>query len=350
MLCIQPSIPAYRVPLFSALSSVVDGRLVVVHFGVDASPLGVPYRAIKMERDIWVFPSRLATLRSLIAESDAVIAVFDLHYWDVILATLTCRCRARRLFWGHGLGRRKLGRMVRTLIARASDGIIVYGDKGRRELLNAGLSSQRVILARNTMWVERSRNTSADEKRHFLFVGRLQRRKRLDMLIHAYHLYRRQAALNALDLVIVGDGSQRASLEEQVQRLGLAARVHFAGAITDECVLENIFAGALAYISPGDVGLGVLHAFAYGVPVVTCNVGRHGPEIENLSDEKNGLLVDLCADAIATSLSRLATGRAWAAALGDAAYRHYQDAASPERMLAGFTSALGICDVKQTGR
>jgi len=70
----------------------------------------------------------------------------------------------------------------------------------------------------------------SDRYRDFIYIGRLAREKGVDLLIDAL------AAWPEAALTVVGDGAERAALEAQAQRLGLAERVHFAGRKTpDEC-------------------------------------------------------------------------------------------------------------------
>jgi hypothetical protein len=44
-------------------------------------------------------------------------------------------------------------------------------------------------------------------------------------------------------------------------------------------------------LNPGLVGLGVLDAFAMRLPVITCDLPYHSPEIEYLEHENNGLVL-----------------------------------------------------------
>ena len=59
-----------------------------------------------------------------------------------------------------------------------------------------------------------------------------------------------------------------------------AAWCHFRGPIYDSDTLSRIFRAGDALVIPGYVGLAVNHAFAHGLPVVTCQSPMHSPEIE----------------------------------------------------------------------
>jgi glycosyltransferase involved in cell wall biosynthesis len=49
-------------------------------------------------------------------------------------------------------------------------------------------------------------------------------------------------------------------------------------------------------LMPGAVGLGILDAFAMRIPMVTCQIPFHGPEIEYLTSGLNGLMVESADD------------------------------------------------------
>ena len=64
-----------------------------------------------------------------------------------------------------------------------------------------------------------------------LYLGRLERYKRVDLLVRA--MARVRDSGDAGRLVIAGDGREGTALRRLVRRLGLGQRVHFAGRVTD---------------------------------------------------------------------------------------------------------------------
>jgi L-malate glycosyltransferase len=74
-------------------------------------------------------------------------------------------------------------------------------------------------------------------------------------------------------LVMVGDGPERSSAEEEARELGVAGDVRFLGRIDD---VAPLLAAADLYIFPSEsesFGLSALEALASGVPVVAARVG-----------------------------------------------------------------------------
>jgi glycosyltransferase involved in cell wall biosynthesis len=106
------------------------------------------------------------------------------------------------------------------------------------------------------------RRISAGERPYFLVVGRLVSLKGLDDVIDAF------AADLGADLVVVGEGSERAALEA---RAAGNPRVRFVGFQSGDA-LVNLYLGAQAVIAASrgyeTFGLTVIEAYSRGVPVL----------------------------------------------------------------------------------
>lgn len=115
-----------------------------------------------------------------------------------------------------------------------------------------------------------------------LFVGRLVPYKCADVVIDAF------AASDVLrrdgEVVIVGDGPQRRSLELHARALGVAERVHFTGKVPQSEVGEQFRrASVFAFPSLREFGGAVvIEAMACGLPAVVVDYGGPG---EHVTDE-----------------------------------------------------------------
>ncbi len=116
-------------------------------------------------------------------------------------------------------------------------------------------------------------------------VGRLHRQKGVDVLLRAWALLPPEGRPV---LAVVGDGPERAALEEQARRLGLGDRVRFTGWVPGAGNLLGEL--DLLFLPSRWEGLPntVLEAMAAGVPVVAAVVGGV-PEL--VEDGVTGLLV-----------------------------------------------------------
>jgi glycosyltransferase involved in cell wall biosynthesis len=139
-----------------------------------------------------------------------------------------------------------------------------------------------------------------------LSVGRLDRAKRVDLLVEA------AASSPALDVVVVGEGPDRGRLEELTRSLRLDGRVRFAGRVDDD-ELAGLYARCLAvFYAPVDEDFGFVpyEAFLSEKPVVTTRDA--GGPLEVVTDKKTGVVCEPSPAAVAEAC-------AWLAAHPDAA-------------------------------
>ena len=127
----------------------------------------------------------------------------------------------------------------------------------------------------------------------FCTIAGLEPKKGLDILVDAFA---RVFTGSPVRLRIVGDGSQRSALEEQVHASGIAAQVEFHGRLTREGVREAL-QQSHALVSASLVetfGISLIEALSCGKPVVATRSG--GPQA--IINQDNGILVQ-AADPVA---------------------------------------------------
>jgi glycosyltransferase involved in cell wall biosynthesis len=151
---------------------------------------------------------------------------------------------------------------------------------------------------------------TAGSEGYVLSVNRLDRAKRIDLLIEAA---RSQPALR---IVIAGDGPDRERLERLAGSLN--GQVEFAGRVDDE-TLADLYARCLAvYYAPVDEDFGMVpyEAFLSAKPVLTTNDA--GGPLEVVRDRETGVVVAPDAASVAEACAYLRAHVDEAEALGKA--------------------------------
>lgn len=127
---------------------------------------------------------------------------------------------------------------------------------------------------------------------YFLVVSRFIPKKNLPFIIDAYHQYFTKAGAGAWDLFILGDGALKEDLKNQVQRLGLDAKVHFEG-FKQYGELPAYFGLAKGLIHASTTeqwGLVVNEAMASSLPVIISKPCGCVPEL--VHHGTNGFAID----------------------------------------------------------
>jgi glycosyltransferase involved in cell wall biosynthesis len=153
-----------------------------------------------------------------------------------------------------------------------------------------------------------------------LYVGRLDRKKRLSLLVDAFAHVR-----SAARCVIAGTGGEAASLADRIRRLGLDDKVRLLGWVPDQDV-HALFANAMAvYYAPfdEDYGYATVEAFLSRRPVITARDA--GGVLEFVSDGDTGSVVDPDPESIAGSIDALFENRRLCHALGSNGYDLVKD-------------------------
>lgn len=198
---------------------------------------------------------------------------------------------------------RELAWMTRRVLRHAS-GVIANSQNTRKMLLDEwqipeakvhllypGVDTKRFVPVAQD---ETARHSLGWEGRRVLLtVGRLQQRKGHDMLIRAIPAIREQ--LPEVLYAILGDGDERAKLQELTQSLSLENHVQFLGEI-DDAQLLHCYQQCDIFVLPNravgrDVegfGMVLLEAQACGKPVVA---GASGGTAETMKIPETGQIV-----------------------------------------------------------
>lgn len=318
----QNSISHYRQRVFEVLSRHPDTRVTVVADTVsetpflktiDGSAVGIRHRPVRTR--ILRFPPlpdfywQAETIAIAWRERpDLIIALgspYSLTSW--VLCFLGRARQTPVLLWTHGLLKAESGLKwwIRRAQYRLATGLLLYGDHAKQLLTDAGFDPVTLHVVYNSLDTdEQQRVATTIGKSEILafrkslglkrgvglvtFTGRLQPVKHLDLLVQAIgKLAERGKRIHAC---LVGEGSERVRLSELASQLGIADRIHFLGAIYDEPTLGRIYTASDLAVIPSGAGLSIMHAMAYGTPVLIHDrVEHHFPEWEAVEADRTGL-------------------------------------------------------------
>jgi glycosyltransferase involved in cell wall biosynthesis len=153
---------------------------------------------------------------------------------------------------------------------RAVDAIAV-SESTAEELTHLGMRAERIAVVHNGV-DERLLTTVPlnirDADPTVLYLGRLERYKRVDLLVRA--IARIRDAGDVARLIIAGSGRQEEPLRRLVRRLAVQDRVQFAGRVSDAAkrsLMERAWIHAIASTKEG-WGISVIEAAACGTPTI----------------------------------------------------------------------------------
>ncbi len=248
---------------------------------------------------------------------------------------------------------------VRSLMApnlRAADTVIAVSEHIAEQAMSLGVESRRVRVIRSGVDTHQLRPATAAARSRgrerlevaadaplILFVGNLEPRKQVDVLLRAVAQVRERAA--TVQLLIAGTGEsagvhdQTARLLRLTHELGLEEAAHFVGRLSEER-LRDAYAAADVFALPSSSeaqGIVALEAMACGLPVVASAVGGL---LGTIDDHVSGFLVP--SGDVGVLAARLAE------VLGDAARRAEVGAAARRAVEAHFSwdqAVAATCEV-----
>lgn len=343
----QRVLPRYRVPFFERLAADC-ARLTVMAGMPRPQEAIVPAQAL--DRADWLHLKNRHIAGGafyLLAQPDLIPSLESLSPNVLVLeANPRYLTNWRAQTWakaagipvlGWGLGAEAAGWATSAmwrLFLRGFDGMIAYSSRGTRAYQRFGVPADRVVLALNAAGppprAPASPRTGSVGRLRVLYVGRLQRRKRIDTLLQACSTMAGTTAVT-----IVGDGPERAALESLASTV--LPEAHFTGHLEGPR-LEEAFSDADLFVLPGTGGLAVQQAMAHGLAVV---VGEGDGTSDDLVRPENGWRTSPGdAQHLAEIIKQAAGDRGRLAAMGAASYRIVSEEVNLDTMAQAFVKAI----------
>jgi len=283
----QRVIPSYRAVFLDALAEACTGGMSVFA----GKPL--PKEGIEPVIDLQIAQLVHANNTNFLNPSSSLYICWQsglvkwLEEWQPEVLIVEANPRypdtRRAISWMHQRNRKVIGwglgapaisgslanirRRERLSLLHSLDAIIAYSQQGAEQYRQIGITEDRVYVAFNAVDKAPSippprRTLQENEKATILFIGRLQYRKRVDLLLQACASLPHELQPH---VVIIGDGPAREQFEILASQIYPDAE--FIGA-KHGMDIEPFFSQADLFVLPGTGGLAIQQAMAHGLPVI----------------------------------------------------------------------------------
>src|SRR5690625_856789 len=370
----QRILPSYRVPIFRYLCNELN--VLVCHskaprFGKIGSNLEkVDYSTMRVGR-LYFLKKETAIIQNIFKplfkyRPEVVISPASLMYGTTwLLLFFRPFFKYKLILWGHGIKNTEVetpfegyrGKVTKWLYKKA-DAMLLYSVQ-RKERLEK-LIETPVFVATNTLDTRRFRVFLKDLEKigrdkvkqevgfkstfNIIYIGRLLPAKRIDLLLESFNLLPDQLDVT---LHIIGEGSEM-DLVKKSQHENDNIRTY--GPIYNDKETAKLLFSSDIIVIPGNVGLGIIHAFSFGVPLITCNSNgstlSHGPEIELFKPSENGLYCDGNAQSISDTIAELLSDHDTLQSMKETALFTTETRANIGKFIEGFDHAIQYCQTK----
>lgn len=315
VLVFQPALPSYRLGFFSRVHAGLGGRLRVFYssdeLGVLTERAAPPTWATALGPMLRPLPGvewQVGALSQPIRRDEMVVVSGAPRGLSNLLLLLKARMAgALTIWWGQywSSTSHPVRFAIRMVLMRLANAVIFYTDDEVTAYRDGpGRNDRRPVFALNNgvdlepIAIRRVPYRALERGHEVLFLGRLTEKAQVGLLIEAMA----ESILADIVVHIVGDGHLRDALQQKARNCGVDTRIHWHGGTTDEDRIAKIANRCRLFVYPGAVGLSLIHAMAYGLPVVVHgDRRRHMPEIAAFQE---GVTGKSFADNDASDLSR----------------------------------------------
>lgn len=302
---VQPALPKYRLDFFRRLSAEYGDRLKVYYSSssllksLEVSEL--PDWAIELN-SIYMFPGpahlewQPNVIKLKIKKGDILVLSGNPRQISTIALLLKAKLKGVTIvWWGQywSSTSKRWRQMLRFIPMSLSNALLFYTDVEVESFKNdkLALGKKSIIKALNNginiteIKQLKMKYIATHRDPSLLFIGRLTEKSKLHLAFEAIA----KLGSDAPTLHIVGDGIEKESLERLAEKLDITKYICWHGVITDEVEISRIANICKAFLYPGEVGLSLIHAMAYGLPAIIHNDNsKHMPEIAAFTDGLTG--------------------------------------------------------------
>lgn len=296
---LQPLIPHYRMEFFTRLNNNIPTDVFVYdkdnkeYFNLSSYKVKT-LPCIKIKGVLLYLP--FVFMHKQYTSIVCMLHFAHITTWILLLLNMIFH-RKQIILWGHGISvkrylaeEKKCNWLLRFMISM-SDGVWLYTDK-EVDLWKKEFPHKSIISLNNTISgidkivkyvsplsrTDLQRKYGIKEEFIFLFCARFNSPyRRIDLLLNA---------INKLDnkknaFIIIGDGNNKPDFSNY-------KNVYDIGETYDRNIKNDLFSLANVYFQPGWVGLSIVEAMAYGLPIFTFKRSENIKQCVEYSYIKNG--------------------------------------------------------------
>lgn len=307
----QPIVPEYRVALFNGVGKCYGTDVEI--WASSGSAQDKSYPLVDMRYDYGhsfanIGPVRWQRGLSLegLKKGDVIVVCGDVHQLSSLWVAAKAKLRGIGVvWWGHHVSSTSsaIGIKIRLGFTKLLSDVVLCYTKAGVEWFKARNWRSPVFATGNTIDMNAVEKAIAAwqgdklvkfQKEHGIYdsevvviCGVLRWKIRIDQLLRA--MAGDEFRHRGTRIVIIGDGEGRQAWGKLAEELGMTDRVIWTGALRDQMDIAPWFMSAKAFVYPGVIGLSIIHAFAYGLPVVCHGTKEHhGPEFAAHEDGVTG--------------------------------------------------------------
>ncbi|WP_418637605.1 glycosyltransferase [Winogradskyella sp.] len=280
----------------------------------------IKYLSAKKEKLVWQF----VPMREIIKKFDVVFVAGNPRVLsDVAFGTYLRIMQKKVVLWtmAHSYRSNKFTEGLRLFWSRIFSLIFVYTDKEVSFLKDKGFKNQYILGMNNgldqmkidqiiQLWPEDKLNEwriykGLENRLIVVSSARLDPKNNFELVLKA--LPKIAGKYPNILWCLIGGGEEEQKLRKMTSELNIEKHVLFVGALYDEEKLAPFFLSAKIFLHPAAIGLGVLHAFGYGLPLVVHGKSQlHGPEYAAFTDGVAGRnFIENNAESLATVVIEL---------------------------------------------
>jgi glycosyltransferase involved in cell wall biosynthesis len=319
VLIIQRILPEYRIKFFSELSQFLEKHDVSLRVVYGQEYPGTVPKTQKTDEEWSCFAENMyfnlqgtrlvwQPVIKYIINADLIVVEQSnsllINYFVLFMRFLGVKKVA---FWGHGRNMKSgnkssFSEMLKRIFIGSVDWWFAYTGTSVEWVANTGFPISKITNVQNAIdtssFKQAIEQVTAEQltniKNHLsivsdevlLYCGGMYADKKFGFLFDVCHQLK--AIRPELHVVFIGSGPQQYLVENEAKS---NSWIHYIGPMFGS-VRAVYFKLSKALLMPGLVGLSIVDSFVASTPLFTTNIPGHGPEIDYLENNVNGVMTD----------------------------------------------------------